>query len=62
MNLILSRIIRKYMYNNIPYTCYAIYKADQNPVIRWLGCAYLPLDLYWQTYLLSFLFKSLIYL
>ena len=23
MNLILSKIIRRYMYNNIPYTCYA---------------------------------------
>ena len=31
----------------IPYTCYAIYKAEQFPVIRLLGCAYLPLDLYW---------------
>lgn len=31
----------------IPYTCYAIYKAEEFPIIRLLGCAYLPLDLYW---------------
>ena len=31
----------------LPYSFYTIYKARDFPIIRLIGCVYIPLDLYW---------------